>query len=310
MVDLSVKLGNGMLAHPVINAPNGLTKTFGDIKALADSGAAAVFMGAMTLGNLGNPEPRTWFGPYYSVNAVGLENGGIPYYIGEGVLGECVAYVHGRRKQIWLNVAEFTVDGYLEVTDAVALSGIDGIEINLSCGNRLEKGRIICFDLRASERIITGVQQIFPGPCSVKLSVYTDHIQFEETLQHFWSLGVRIFTFCNTLPGVMILDERLEPVLNKGIQWGRGGYSGPAMKPIVQGQVYQARQTLGPEATIIAVGGVTKGMDVAGYRKHGADVVAIATAQWQKGEGVFGSVKDEYVYQCENSSLLKQAEDD
>src|SRR5579883_507183 len=78
---------------------------------------------------LGNPGPRVIATPGGMLNAIGLQNPGIDYY-----LEHEVAKFAARPCAVVGSVAGFSVDEYAEVTQRLAARDeIDGVEINISC---------------------------------------------------------------------------------------------------------------------------------------------------------------------------------
>ncbi len=79
----------------------------------------------------------------------------------------------------------------------------------------------------------------------------------------------------NTIWGAAIDIEDATPVLSLG----RGGYSGPPLKPIALRCVMEVSAAL-PGLPIIGSGGVTTGADAIEYLMAGASAVQIGTAHF------------------------------
>lgn len=90
--------------------------------------------------------------------------------------------------------------------------------------------------------------------------------------------GAEAVTLINTVLGMAIDTERRRPVLGSGP--GGGGLSGPAIHPVAVRAVYDVR-TAHPDAPIIGVGGVMRGVDAIELMMAGASAVQVGTATFR-----------------------------
>jgi len=85
--------------------------------------------------------------------------------------------------------------------------------------------------------------------------------------------GAEALTLVNTVMGLAIDPARRGPWLGVG----GGGLSGPALHPIAVRAVYECRAAF-PDAGIVGVGGVARGVDAIELLEAGADAVQVGTA--------------------------------
>ena len=85
--------------------------------------------------------------------------------------------------------------------------------------------------------------------------------------------GAEAVTVANTLLGMVVDVEARRPLLGAG----RGGLSGPAVRPVAVRSVFDTRAAH-PELPIIGVGGVTSGVDAVEFLMAGANAVQVGTA--------------------------------
>ena len=87
------------------------------------------------------------------------------------------------------------------------------------------------------------------------------------------SAGAEALTLVNTVMGLAIETETRRPALGGG----GGGISGPAIRPVAVRAVYDCRAAF-PDAAIVGVGGVTRGVDAVELMMAGANAVQVGTA--------------------------------
>jgi len=90
------------------------------------------------------------------------------------------------------------------------------------------------------------------------------------------SAGAEALTLVNTVMGMAIDPETRRPRLGAG----GGGLSGPAIRPVAVRAVWECREAF-PEASIVGVGGITRGEDAVELLLAGADAVQVGTATFR-----------------------------
>ncbi len=297
--DFQVSLAGLDLQHSIMNAA-GTCRSIEEVEALASSPVSAIMVGSITYepreGNKGNV---FWTSPdgQFSINNNGLPNKGAEWY--QKNLPEMVKIAHNSKKAIFASVVGFKPSEYGFLSKMAIETGVDAVELNLSCPNILIDGkqkRISCFDLEYIEEIIL-VTERWTGDeamIGIKVSPYSDPwlIEGVTNVLNDYSL-IKFVIACNTFPNALVFDEKGKPVITFGD--GYGGLSGPALKPIALGQVKQLRALLSDRIDVIGCGGITTGKDVADFLTAGATAVQVGTAFLNSGVKVFDRILKEYV---------------
>src|SRR4029077_18071434 len=138
---------------------------------------------------------------------------------------------------------------------------IEAIELNLSCPNVDEAAD-------SAAEIVAACRHVTALPLYAKLSAA--HPDVAEVARAVAAAGADGLSLINTLRGIA-LDERLRPVLARG----RGGLSGPALKPIALHAVTVCHEATG--LPIVGMGGIQTGRDVLEFAACGARDAALGT---------------------------------
>ncbi|MFM8955272.1 MAG: dihydroorotate dehydrogenase [Actinomycetota bacterium] len=215
----------------------------------------------------GNRAPRLQPTTAGMLNSVGLQGSGVDQFIDhdlpalERVGAKIVPSVWGH-----------SVDDYRLVTARLAevADRIAAIEVNLSCPNLGGDHTMFAHDAELAAQIIEQCEK-FGVPLWAKLSPNTDRLV--EIARRVTSAGSQALTLINTVFGMAIDTNTGRPSLGNG----RGGLSGPAIRPIAVRCIYDVRAAL-PEAKIIGVGGVVDAESAFELMMAGADAVQVGTA--------------------------------
>jgi dihydroorotate dehydrogenase (NAD+) catalytic subunit len=255
------------LSNPVMTASgtfaNGLeyAKIF-DIQRLG-----AIVSKAITLRpRRGNVQPRIVETTGGMLNSIGLQNVGI-----DAILEKVAPVWATWRVPVIANIAGETVSDYAELARRLdGVSGVSGLEVNISCPN-VESGLDFGVDPRAAAEVANAVRRETQLPLIVKLSPnVTDLVSIAAAVV---DAGADALTLINTFPAMRIDINTRRPALG----WGSGGLSGPALKPIAVRMVCQAATAL-PKVPIIGCGGIMSGEDAVEMIMAGASAVQIGTA--------------------------------
>ena len=262
-MNTKVKIAGVELKNPVMTASG----TFGSGMEYSDfvdlnSLGAVVTKGVANVPWEGNPVPRvaeTWGG---MLNAIGLQNPGIDVF-----LERDIPFLKKFDTKIIVNVCGKSVEDYLEVVEKLSDSGVDLLEINVSCPNVKEGA--IAFGQKADclYDITSRIKKKAKQPVIMKLSPnVTDIAQMAKAAEAAGADGISLI---NTLTGMKIDVHRRKFVLaNK-----TGGLSGPAIKPVAVRMVYQAAQAV--KIPIIGMGGIGNAEDAIEFLLAGASAVAV-----------------------------------
>ncbi len=216
----------------------------------------------------GNPTPRTFETSCGLLNAIGLQNPGV-----EGFIREYVPFLRNYRVPVIVNIWGRTAAEYAEV--AARLDEVDvvaGLEINVSCPNIREGGRLFGTEPGRIASVVEAVRARSARPLITKLSPnVADIVVMARSALEAGSDAVSIM---NSYPAMAIDVETGRPCLANVT----GGLSGPAIKPIAVKLVHDAWRAL--RCPIAGIGGIQHWRDAVEFMMAGAAVVAVGTANF------------------------------
>ena len=206
MADLNVNIGELKMKNPVMTASGtfGYGEEFSDFIDIARIGGIIV-KGTTLHKREGNPYPRMAETPSGMLNAVGLQNKGVEYF---------VEHIYPRIKDIEtnmiVNVSGSTIEDYVKTAEIInELDKIPAIELNISCPNVKQGGMAFGVSAKGASEVV------------------------EES-------GADSVSLINTLLGMAIDAERRRPILSTIT----GGMSGAAVKPIALRMVWQVAKVV------------------------------------------------------------------
>lgn len=290
------------LESPVVNAA-GTCKTIEDVEQFAQTPIGAITVGSITMEPRElNPGDTYWMDPEgrYSLNSLGLPNGGMPYY--EKALPKMRDLAHAEGKPLFVSVAGFSPEEYLHLTAFAASYGADLVELNLGCPNVWGEGGgqkpIASYEPELVGLILTeivsGLLTPLSTPVTLKLSPLPPNLLYrlvEKLCVFSGDALIRGVVASNTFPNGFGWEGTRTAITPGG---GKAGFAGPGFKGIALGQVVQLRELLNADIDVMGAGGVQTGKDVQDYLRAGAKVVGINTAFTNKGFRVFSDVLMEY----------------
>lgn len=269
MVDLSVEIGNLKLKNPVLTASGtfGYGEEFSDFIDLNRLGGFIV-KGTTLNHREGNPYPRMVETPSGMLNAVGLQNKGIDYFI-EHIYPRLQAY----DTNPIVNVSGASVDDYVKVCEKLNdLDGIKAIEINISCPNVKQGGMAFGTTCVGAQSVVREVRKAYDKTMIVKLSPnVTDITEIARAVE---DCGADAVSLTNTFLGMAIDVERMKPYLSTIT----GGLSGACIRPIAVRMVWQVANAV--KIPIVGLGGIMNGRDAVEFMLAGATAVQIGTANF------------------------------
>lgn len=269
MADLSVKLHNLELSNPVMTASGtfGYGKEFDDFIDVNSLGAIIV-KATTSKHREGNAYPRMAETPMGMLNAVGLQNKGINYFVNE-IYPKLTNY----STKVIANVSDSTIEGYVQVAEQMnKLEHIAGIELNISCPNVKEGGMAFGTSCPSAMAVTKAVREVYNKTLIVKLSPNVTSIV--EIALAVEEAGADVISLINTLLGMAIDSEKRKPVLSTIT----GGLSGPAVKPIALRMVWQVAKAV--KVPVIGLGGISTASDAIEFLLAGASAIQIGTANF------------------------------
>lgn len=270
MVDLSVDLGNGLrMKNPVMLASGtcGYGEELADFIDLSSLGGISV-KGTTLHARQGNASPRMVETPSGMLNAVGLQNKGVDYFV-ENIYPRIASL----DTSLVVNVSGSSVDDYVAVCDRLRpLDRIAAVEINISCPNVKQGGMSFGTDPSMAAAVVVAARQIWSRHLMVKLTPnVTDITLIARAVE---GAGADSVSLTNTFLGMAIDVERQRPYLSTIT----GGLSGAAIRPIAVRMVWQVSQAV--RIPVVGLGGITCGRDAVEFLLAGASAVQIGTANF------------------------------
>lgn len=268
-VDLSVRIGSLELTYPTLMGSGcyGSGEEFAPFVDLAKIGGV-VLKSVTRAPRLGNPTPRLVQTPAGMLNAIGLQNPGIDWY-----LENDVAKFASRPCKVIGSVAGFSVDDYAYVSECLAArSEIHALEVNISCPNVAAEGETFACDPDLTARVVRAVRGTTDKTIIVKLSPnVTDIAGIARQAQ---AAGADALAVINTVRGMAIDVHAWKPRLGNVT----GGLSGPAIRPIAVLAVYEVARAV--TIPIVGQGGIETAEDALEFFLAGASAVSIGTANF------------------------------
>ncbi|MDR2409986.1 MAG: dihydroorotate dehydrogenase [Bacteroidales bacterium] len=269
MADISVNIGNLSLKNPVLTASGtfGYGEEFSDFIDLNLLGGFIV-KGTTLLPKEGNPYPRMAETPSGMLNAVGLQNKGVDYFI-----HHIYPRIKDLKTHIIVNVSGATVEEYMRTAEKLNdLNFIPAIELNISCPNVKEGGMAFGTSCKSAQTVVKAVREIYKKTLIVKLSPNVTSIT--DIAQSVEDAGADAVSLINTLLGMAIDAEKQQPVLSTVT----GGLSGPCVKPIALRMVWQVSKVV--KIPVIGIGGIMDATDAIEFILAGASAVQAGTANF------------------------------
>ncbi|GHT51135.1 dihydroorotate dehydrogenase B (NAD(+)), catalytic subunit [Bacteroidia bacterium] len=266
MADLSVHIGKLELKNPVLTASGTFGYGIEYVDFMDLSRIGGIFVKGTTFHpREGNDYPRMVETPSGMLNAVGLQNKGIDYFISD---------IYPKIKDIdtnmMVNVSGSTVEDYVACAERMnELDKIPAIELNISCPNVKQGGMAFGTNCSGASEVIKAVRKVYHKTLIVKLSPNVTNIA--EIAQTAEAEGADAVSLINTLLGMAIDAERRKPVLSTIT----GGLSGPCVKPVALRMVYQTYKAV--KIPIIGLGGISNATDAIEFILAGATAIQIGT---------------------------------
>lgn len=285
--NLSVELGSLKLKNPVIAASGtfGYGEEYAGIVPLGSLGAF-ITKGLSLEPCKGNRPPRVAETPSGMLNAIGLENVGLEFF-----LREKIPFLRKAPCPVFVNIFGSTAEEYAEIARKLSkVEGVAGLEINVSCPNLKAGGLIFGSDAKSIHRVVSKVRQATPSFVMVKLSPNVADIAKIALAAE--AAGADAVSLINTITGLAIDVQTRRPILGNIT----GGLSGPAIKPVGLRMVWQVAQAV--RIPVVGIGGIATAEDALEYLIAGATAVQVGSAHFNDPraglkivEGVRGYLK-------------------
>ncbi len=266
MDKLIVNIGKLHLKNPVMTASGtfGYGKEYSDFIDLSRIGGVFV-KGTTIRERQGNDYPRMAETPSGMLNAVGLQNKGVDYFV-SNIYPDIKDY----DTNIIVNVSGSTIEDYVECTQKLAnLDKIPAIELNISCPNVKEGGMAFGTSACSASDVTAAVRKVWDKTLIVKLSPnVTDITEIAKAVE---GAGADAVSLINTLLGMAIDINKRRPVLSTVT----GGLSGPCVKPVALRMVWQTYNAV--KIPVIGMGGISSWQDAIEFILAGSSAIQIGT---------------------------------
>lgn len=269
MVNQQVTIGGMTLKNPVLTASGtfGYGTEFADFIDLNNLGGFIV-KGTTLEHREGNDYPRMIETPSGMLNAVGLQNKGVDYFI-----KHIYHTIANLKTNIIVNVSGAKIDDYVATAAKIAqLSNIPAIEVNISCPNVKQGGMAFGTSPKGAAEVTRALRQVYDKTLIVKLSPnVTDITAIARAVE---DEGADSVSLVNTFMGMAIDVEHRRPYLSTIT----GGLSGPAIRPIAVRMVWQVAHAV--KIPVIGIGGIMNSRDALEFIMAGATAIQIGTANF------------------------------
>jgi dihydroorotate dehydrogenase (NAD+) catalytic subunit len=216
----------------------------------------------------GNPYPRMAETPSGMLNAVGLQNKGVYYFV-----DNIYPRIKDIQTNIIVNVSGSTIDDYIKTAEIInELDNIPAIELNISCPNVKQGGMAFGVTAAGASEVVKAVRKAYKKTLIVKLSPnVTDITEIAKAAE---GSGADSVSLINTMLGMAIDAERRKPKLSTVT----GGLSGAAVKPVALRMVWQVAKAV--NIPIVGLGGIMNWRDAVEFMLAGATAIEIGTANF------------------------------
>ncbi|MFH1486774.1 MAG: dihydroorotate dehydrogenase [Chloroflexota bacterium] len=236
----------------------------------------------------GNRQPRLVETACGLLNSIGLQNIGV-----RALVRNKAPIWADWRVQVIVNIAGEQVEDYARLASMLeGVTGVSGIEVNISCPNVARGGMAFGAKPEIVAEVTAAVREATTLPVLVKLSPnVTDIVEVALAAEE---AGADAISLINTFVGMAIDVKSRRTVLGNV----SGGLSGPAIKPIALNMVYRVAKAV--RAPVVGCGGISTANDALEFIMAGATAVQVGTANFVNPragldilEGIEGFMEEE-----------------
>lgn len=268
-IDMSIDFMNQKLPSPVFTA-SGCAAAGKELDQFIDitSIGAVVTKSVMLQPRSGRATPRMAETPSGMLNGIGLQGPGIDDFIEKDL-----AWLNQKGAKTIVSIAGNSVEEYGKIAEKLRdISGVIGIEVNISCPNVENRGLVFACDPNSATEVIHSVKRNSSSSVPIFAKLSPDVTDIAHIAKAVVNAGADGLSVINTLLGMVIDTKTLKPKLSGKT----GGLSGPAIRPVAVRCVYQIRQVL-PKVPIIGMGGIRTGNDALEFFAAGANAISVGT---------------------------------
>lgn len=266
MADLKVNIAGVVLKNPIITASGtyGFGHEYSEFYPLSALGGISC-KGITLKERAGNPPPRIAETASGMLNAVGLQNPGVDYFMQHDL-----PWLRQQGTVIVANIAGNTPEEYCNMAEKLSASDVDMIELNISCPNVKHGGVQFGTSCDTVGAITREVRRHCTKPLMVKLSPNVADIASIALAAE--SEGADALSLINTLTGMRIDIQTGRPIIRNNT----GGLSGPAVFPVAVRMVWQVASAV--KIPVVGMGGICTWQDAVEMLIAGAAALQVGTA--------------------------------
>ncbi len=272
MSDLSTNLFGFAMHSPVIGASGtvGYGPEYEDLIDLSKIGGISG-KGLTLHGQYGNEGVRLHETPSGLINSIGLQNPGVQHFI-DVELPQMLRLKEQYGIVTLANLGGHNEEEYIQGAEMLSETGVDIIELNISCPNVKVGGMAYGVKAEAAGTMVKMVRDVCKKPLLVKLSPQAENIP--DMCKAVEAAGADGISLTNTFQACAIDLEKRKPVFNNIF----AGLSGPAVRPIALRMVWQAVGAV--NIPVVGLGGIATGRDALEFIMAGATAVQVGAANF------------------------------
>jgi dihydroorotate dehydrogenase subfamily 1 len=191
---------------------------------------------------------------------------------------------------------EYRKDAWWEIVNRVQDTGVDALELNLSCPHGLPErkmGAAMGEDPSIVTEVVGWVKEVAKIPVWAKMTPNVGNPVAPASAAV--KGGADGISTINTILSIIGVDLRtLRPMPTVEGFTVAGGYSGQSVRPIALRHVMEIARAL-PNTPISGMGGIETGFDAAQFLLLGAHTVQICTGAMLQGYEVIAKLKEELI---------------
>ena len=270
-MDLSVKLGELELKNPVMVAAGPWTRDPDSVRALVKAGAGAVITESITM------DANAVVRPYLHVTGNQYFNTKLHSHLYLEQWEDGLAGMDTEDCKLICSIWGSTVSEVRYLSNYVERLGADAVELSLYApiGSR---NQAMCTTPQHIANVIRETVREVSIPVLIKLPYEISF--FPEMLQAIYDAGARVVSAIDALRGLSGVDLEAAATMMPTY----GGYTGEAIRPVSLATTAMLRQYT--PFYICGCGGISGSKQALEYMMLGANAVQIASAMFEKGEGV------------------------
>lgn len=266
MVDLSTRIGDLLLANPIMPGSGTFGEGMANVLDLNQLGAIVTKTITRDIRE-GNPPPRVAELREATLFSIGIPSKGIDHYV-----NELVPFYRPYHPPLVASVSANTVEEFASLAADISVPGVAAIEANVSCPNLKKDGQAFGMDPHATLEVTRAMKAATNVPIWVKLTPNVGDIAALARAAE--DGGADALVVANAMLAMAIDVDTYQPKVANLM----GGITGNATKPISLRMAYQCRQAV--SIPIIGCGGISTTEDALEYLLAGCSAVQVGTANF------------------------------